>query len=184
MRLASTAVTAFASALLLATAAFSQPSDAPVVAYRMGPGMMGPGFAGPGMMGGGAMGPGMMGGISRYPDGYIAFLKAEIKITSAQEGAWSKLADALRAQASAAQSARPRGMMGQGAMGPAMMSGAGQSWQPQALPDALDDQVTAVEQQLATLKAVRDAAKPLYAKLSDEQKARADQLLGCPMCGW
>jgi hypothetical protein len=69
-------------------------------------------------------------------------------------------------------------MQGAGPIGPGMMQNV-QGWQPQPLPDALDRQVGWAQSQLDSLKSLRDAAKPLYAKLSDEQKAKADKLLGC-----
>lgn len=146
--------------------------------WMMGPGMMGGGF---GMMGG-------MGMMSQYPDGYVAFLKTELGITSAQEKVWAPFAKAIR-DASAANVrgwGMGRGMMrGVGQMGPGMMQGQGpammqnsQAWQAQPLPEALDAQVDRVQSRLDSLKALRDAAKPLYAKLSDDQKAKADRLLG------
>jgi len=61
----------------------------------MGPGMMGPGVMGPGMMG--MLGPGMMGGASGpamcsamagHIDGRLTYVKAELKITDAQEALW------------------------------------------------------------------------------------------------
>lgn len=176
MRLAS----AMLIAILLAATAHAQPTSSPG-GWRMGPGMMRSGMMGPAMTSGGY---GMMGWLSQYSDGYIAFLKTELKITPAQEGAFSKLADALRKQAGQAQTRGPGWMMGRGGYGPGMMSGGTAAWQPHPLPDALDQEVAAAQQRLNSLKAMRDAAKPLYAKLTDDQKSMADRLLSCPMCGW
>lgn len=152
-----------------------------------GPGMMHgyQGMTGHGMMGS-MMGMGMM---ARYPDGYLAFLKTEISITAKQEKAWDAFAEALKTRAGAMQShwaAMHAGMMGRGmgqgqgmtggGMGPGMMGhGSGQAI---PLPDRLDQRIQAEQAQIESLKALRDAAKPFYAALSDEQKAKADQLLG------
>lgn len=151
--------------------------------WVMGPGMMS-GVGGPGMMMGGGFGM-----MNQYPDGYVAFLKTELKITSAQESVWAPFAKAIRDRAAAYRSSGPGpGMMRGGQIGPGMMQGQqmgpgmmqnAQGWQPQPLPDALDSQVQGTQSRLDSLKAFRDAAKPLYAKLSDEQKAKADRLLGC-----
>jgi hypothetical protein len=163
--------------LVLAVPAVAQQGNG---TWTTGPGMMG-GFGGPGMMRGGF---GMMGGgfgmMSQYPDGYVAFLKTELGITAAQEKVWAPCAKAIRDGAAAnAKLWGPGGRMGpQGRqMGPGMMQNY-QAWQPQPLPDALDRQVDWAQSRLDSLKALRDAAKPLYAKLSDEQKAKADRLLG------
>jgi hypothetical protein len=173
-------IAAVMASLVFAVPSAAQQGGGPWV---MGPGMMG-GFGGR-MMGGG------FGMMSQYPDGYVAFLKAELNITPAQEKVWAPFAKALRD--SAATSGRfwgPGGRMmrGTGQMGPGMMQGQQmgpgmmqnyQGWKPQPLPDALDAQVDWAQSRLDNLKALRDAAKPLYAKLTDEQKAKADRLLGC-----
>lgn len=64
---------------------------------------MGPGF-GPGM----GMGPGMSmgrghGNPTALAEGHLAWLKAELKITPAQEPAWNTFADQRRQQAEAMQ---------------------------------------------------------------------------------
>lgn len=147
-----------------------------------GPGMM-QGYQG--MMGAGMMGPGMMGGMmgmmARYPDGYLAFLKTEIGITAKQEKAWGAFAKALKSQAGAMGShwaAKHGAMMGRrGMMGQGMMGYGGGQTVP--LPDRLEQRIQAEQAQIESLKALRDAAKPFYQALSDQQKAKADQLLGC-----
>ena len=145
------------------------------------PGMMaGQGMMGYGMMGRGMMGMGMM---ARYPNGYLAFLKTEIGINAKQEKAWDTFAKALKEQAAAMQShraamhGRRAGHMARGSrMGPGMKGyGNGQST---PLPEALDQRIQAEQARIESLKALRDAAGPLYATLSDEQKAKANQLLG------
>ena len=69
--------------------------------WTWGPrGMMGYGFMGPGMMGYGAMGPGMMGGsaetmcsaMASHIEGRLGYIKAELKVTDAQEPLWNAYA--------------------------------------------------------------------------------------------
>jgi hypothetical protein len=54
------------------------------------------------MMHGGMMGRGMMGMPLRHVEGRLAFLKAELKITPAQEPLWSNVADSVRSSATSA----------------------------------------------------------------------------------
>lgn len=162
--------------------------------YGMGPWMMGGGWGmGPGMMGGMYGGRGM-GMLARYPDGYVAFLKAELGITRKQEGAFDAFARVLKTKASALAPGwsrwmghgRGAGMRGPGrGMGPGMMGGnwrgpmnAGTGWKPPALTDALDQQVKDGQARLDALKDIAQAAKPFYAALNADQKAKADRLLG------
>jgi len=72
--------------------------------WTWGPrGMMGYGFMGPGMMGFGAMGPWMMRGsgssaeamcsaMASHIEGRLAYVKAELKVTDAQEPLWNAYA--------------------------------------------------------------------------------------------
>jgi len=160
---------------LLAGHAMAQTTRGPGMMQGWGPGygMMqgyGPGYGtGYGMMGDGGMMMGMMGG---HTAGMLAFLKTEIGITAAQEPQWSKFAEALGGMAGGMRG----GMMRQGqSADPA---------KPQPLPEALATRVGWMESHLAAMKAVRDAAGPLYAVLSAEQKTKADTLMGCGPCGW
>lgn len=118
------------------------------------------------MHGQGGMGQGMgmagMGPADRV-EGRIAFLRAELKITGAQEKVWNRVADALRANAE-------------------RMKKAGQASMPMQTPSG--GVVAALEADKARLKARLDALdelegtlKPLYGVLSDEQKKTADELL-------
>lgn len=133
-------------------------------------GMMEPGMMGPGMMSMmRQMMMGQQGGMGspfEHVEGRIAFLKAELKITDAQAPQWNAFADTLRANAKA-----HRAMHEQMAMG-----GMPPSW-----PDRLAFQQKALATRLDALKALESAAKPLYAVLTDEQKALADRLLPGPM---
>ena len=94
-----------AAALVIATAmigtASAQNQQNP--GGMMGPGMMGPGMMGPGMMGydgsGSGMmrwGPAMCNAMASHLEGRLAYTKAELKVTEAQESLWSTYAAAAR----------------------------------------------------------------------------------------
>lgn len=166
-------------ALSLVTGAATQ-----VTAQQRGPGwgMMG----GQGMMGGYGWGMpmgrgmGMMMGMGNCPmwgdsgtpafaDGRIAFLKAELAITDAQNSAWDAYANALKKNLESMQG-----------MHQTMLK----AWQATSPVERLDAHITAMEGRLAALKEVKAPLEALYAALNDEQKKKADDLLtgmGCMM---
>jgi predicted ATP-grasp superfamily ATP-dependent carboligase len=120
------------------------------------------------MMGESLMAPG---GAIENVEGHIAFLKAELKITDAQQKQWDEFADALRTNAKtlgAASSAMVSGMMA------AMMGGADKKMPPAA---RLEQQEKLQTLQLEALKRSRTALEGLNAVLSDEQKQRLDRLI-------
>jgi len=133
--------------------------------------MMGQGGA---MMGQGAMmGPGgpmmmmMMGhagmmALADRVEGRIAFLRAELRITDAQQAQWNAFAAALRAGADSIRGAR----------GPA----APMTTAPTGALALLDQHQRTLTARLEAIRAVRPALEQLYAVLSDEQKATLDQL--------
>lgn len=177
------AVTALA--LGLATAA----ADAHPYGYGPGPGMgqgqgYGPGY-GPGAGMGRGMGPGngpgpMMGGGMGYgPMGRgmgpqasanpaaaaewrLSSLKSELKITAAQESAWKTFSDQAKQQADAMQKLM------------ASVQGSAQATAPERLE--LRNQV--MKQRDEQMAKGTNAFKELYAVLSPEQKALADQRMG------
>lgn len=173
-----------AGALLLATPGFAEDAHHPPEAQPAAPqapapapqpsqatptpgapqGMMGPGMMG--MMGGaaaGAMGMGQMMDPGRVA-GRIAFLKAELKITDAQQPLWNAFTEALKAN---------RAMMGD--MQEMMMAAQG------AAAPTLIQRIEGHERMLAArLEAVRRlkaALGPLYASFDEAQKRTADQLM-------
>lgn len=122
-----------------------------------------------GMMGGGAgMGAGAPAGmgmpspdLSRNVEGRIAFLKAELAITGAQETAWTDFAAALRELG--------RRAMPTPAAGPA----------PRApIEQRLEQREQALAAQLDKAKRLRTAYGKLAAVLTPEQKAAAETLIG------
>ena len=120
------------------------------------------------MMGAALMVPG---GTIQYVEGHIAFLKAELKITEAQQKPWDQFADALRTNAktlSAAFRAMMSGMMGG-------MMGAADNKMP--LAARLEQQEKLLTLQLGALQSARTALEGLNAVLSDEQKKRLDELI-------
>ena len=141
----------------------------------MGPGMMNSGMMNPAMMA--MMGPGMMGGASGpamcaamagHIDGRLAFLKAELKITDAQESLWNSYAAAARDNANV-MLARCTSTMAQ------------HSGSTASLPDRLDQTEQMMAAHLDALRATNKALKPLYAALDQSQKQTADQLFRGPM---
>ena len=144
--------------------------------WTWGPrGMMGYGFMGPGMMGYGAMGPGMMGGsaetmcgaMASHIEGRLGYIKAELKVTDAQEPLWNAYAAAARENANT-MIARCNTMMGK-------------RGSQESLPDRLDQNEQLMAAHLDAVRAMGKALKPLYAALSDSQKKTADQLFWGPM---
>jgi LTXXQ motif family protein len=139
---------------------------------NMGPGMMGRnGMAGYGMMGWGGRGASMCTMMTAHIDGRLAYLKAELKITDAQESLWDAYAKAARDNAQTME-ARCATMMSQG--GPNKL----------ALPDRLDLHEQFMAAQLESLRAMNKTLKPLYAALSDKQKQVADHVVDCALSGW
>ena len=144
-----------------------------------GMGMMQGGMSGgmPMMQGGmmGHMGGMMMGGEGgqmmgpgKHVEGRLAFLRAEIKITDAQNAPWKTFADAVRAANKSMAGAMP--MQARRANLPKS------TWL-----DRMDQDEQAAATRLAAIKSVRAAAEPLYAALSDEQRKIADELMAGPM---
>ena len=154
----------------------------------MGKGMMKDGKMGPGMMGEGMMGKGMMGGMGRgmmsencpmmgmmmnsetgepHAAGRIAFIKAELGITEAQQEAFDGYTGWLK-----------KNLEGMHEMRAKMMS----TMQSGTPVEKLSGQIDIMEGRLATLKQVKPALEKLYGVLSDAQKEKADKVLtgmGC-----
>jgi len=146
--------------------------------YGPGLGMgrgMGPGY-GPGpMMGGGmgygpmgrGMGPQAWGNPAAATEWRLSGLKAELKITAAQESAWKAFADQSKQQADAMQKLMTS------------VQGGTQATAPERLE--LRNQI--MKQRDEQMAKGTAAFKELYAALSPEQKALADQRVGFGMMG-
>ena len=172
----------YAAAALVVAAAMAGTAgaqDQPDQGLWSGP-MMGFGFMGPGMTGYVRGGPGMMrwgwngsgqtmcNAMAGHIEGRLAFVKAELKITSEQEALSNAYAAAARDSANT-MLARCTTMVSQ--RGNASIS----------LPDRIDQNEQLVTAQLNALRATNAALKPLYAALNDSQKKSADQLFWSPM---
>lgn len=133
------------------------------------PMMQGMGQGSQGMMGN--IGQGGMGGSMGMPfehvEGRVAFLKAEIGITDAQQGAWNAFADAMRRNAETHRTMH-RQMMG--------MEAAALDWQ-----ERLDRRARIMTARAEAMTALNAAAGPLFAALSEDQRQKAERLLSGPM---
>ena len=138
-----------AVALAFAAATYAQPY-----------GGMGQGF-GPGM--GMGYGHGPMAGFdpAAMADSHLSDLKAQLKITAAQEAAWQTFATQAKQQAASMQA-----MRGQ------MQAGTGTA------PEQMGQRAAAMQQRAAGMATMTNAFGTLYAALTPEQKAIADQNVG------
>lgn len=102
----------------------------------------------------------------RHTEGRIAFLKAELRITPAQESKWTAFADAVRA-----------GTRGTDKM-PAMMADKAKG---STAPAMLESYEQVLSGRLDAVRATRAAFLPLYESLTLEQRKIADELLASPM---
>jgi hypothetical protein len=99
--------------------------------------------------------------MARHIEGRIAFLKAELKITDAQQTLWNAVADVMRSDAKS---------MG----GMAMMGAA-------TLPDKLASREKTLAARLDQLRKLTAVVEPLYAAFDSDQKKTADELMSGPM---
>jgi Spy/CpxP family protein refolding chaperone len=127
---------------------------------------MGNGPMGNGPMGRG-MGPQGFGNPSAMADARNAYFKSELKITPAQEGAWKVYADQRKQQVEAMQALR------------STVQGSAQATAPERLE--LRNQLMKKRQE--QMEKGTAAFKELYAVLTPEQKALADQRAGMAMMG-
>lgn len=146
-------------------------------AQMMPGGDMGPGRV-MGMPGRGMMGMGecpMMGMMTSgsdmpaFGEGRIAFLKAELVITAAQQAVWDAYAAALKKNFTSMQGMRQ-----------SMMT----ALEGKTPVERLDAHLAAMENRQSALKEIKPALAALFTALSDEQKKKADQILtgmGCMM---
>jgi hypothetical protein len=136
--------------------------------WTWGPrGMTGYGTMGPGMMGPGMMGGAMCSAMASHIEGRLAYIKAELKVTEAQEPLWNAYAVAARDNANTVMG-RCTTMMGN-------------RNSQISLPDRLDQNEQLMAAQLDAVRSMNKALKPLYAALTDGQKKTADQLFWGPM---
>jgi hypothetical protein len=125
---------------------------------------------GMGGMGGGAdphQGPGQVChivGSGHHMDGTLAFLKAELKISTKQAAAWDGFAAAFA-------SARPEGHEGMKPEGKKGSKG------HETLPERMAHHEHMMEMHLAQMKKMHAAIGALYATLGEHEKHLADELI-------
>lgn len=123
-------------------------------------------------------GPGMIGwwwssdGVVERVDGRLAYMTTELKITSEQTAAWDAFAAVVRTSVKAHND---------------MMRSGTEEFEDGALfdkplPEQLAFRITRMEAHLAQIKSVKAAVDELYAVLTDEQKAVADDVV-LPLTG-
>lgn len=114
----------------------------------------------PGMGHMGGMGQhGMAGGNhAAMADSHLAELKATLKITTAQEGAWQAFATKAKQQAQTMQARHSK-----------MQEAAGTA------PERMARHIEMMKQHIGDMEAMTAALKDLYAVLTPEQQALADQ---------
>jgi len=105
-------------------------------------------------------------------DGRLAFLKTELKITDAQTGAWTSLAQTIRLNGET-HNAMHLEMMKE------MHDG---DFFKKPLPERLVYKETHLESRLQQVKDVREDVEKLYAVLDEDQKKSADEIM-LPMMG-
>ncbi len=150
-----------ASLAVVAALGFSSLAIAHPGGMGMGPGMgsgMGPGMGmGPmgGMSGPRAM---MMADPGAMVEKHLADTKAELKITTQQEGAWQAFANKATQQAADMQAMRGRMQQMHG-----------------TAPDLMSQRTEAMKSRVGQMESMTAALRDLYAVLSPEQKALADK---------
>ncbi len=123
------------------------------------------------MMGHGKMGHGMMrqgkmqhqGRMGAMVKGRLAYLKAALDVTDAQKPAWDAYAEAVNDRVATMQGMRA-----------SMMS----TMQEGGAVDRMEARISGMEAMVDAMKAVKPATEALYAALSEDQKKKADELIG------
>jgi hypothetical protein len=105
--------------------------------------------------------------MASHIEGGLGYIKAELKVTNAQEPLWNAYAASARDNANTMISHCTAMMAKRGSQA--------------GLPDRLDQHEQLMAAQLDAVRAMNNALKPLYAALSDSQKKTADQLFWAPM---
>ena len=124
-------------------------------------GMMGNGMMGQGRMRHGRMHRGRR--MSAMAEGRLAYLKAELDIAKDQEASWEAYAEAVNDRATSMQGMHQ-------SMAALMDDG--------TAIDRMEARITGMEAMLDAMKAVKPTTEALYAVLSEEQKEKADELIG------
>ena len=105
----------------------------------------------------------------QFVDGRIAFLKAQLKITPAQEGQWQKVEAAMRENAKALDQT---------------VASARQKSGDRNAVERLEMREQFIKIRAENTGRFLAAFKPLYGSLSPEQQQMADQLIGAAQHRW
>lgn len=130
---------------------------------------------GPDMMGGcppmgwamGMMGHGMKGNQKAIMEGRLAYIKAELNINETQNTAWEAYVATIRTRMKKLQEMHSK-------IRPGMQTG--------TAIERLDGRIKNLEERLQTLQALKPVTEVLYKELTDNQKKKADLLLGKGHC--
>ncbi len=164
--LVASAAAVTAATLIFGAALATDDTGSDDTSSMMGGDCMMLGMMGQGMMGQGRMRHGRMhrrGRMSAMAEGRLAYLKAELEISTEQETAWDAYAEAVNDRASTMQGMHQ-------SMAALMDEG--------SAIDRMEARIAGMEAMLDAMKAVKPATEALYAVLSKEQKEKADELIG------
>lgn len=115
----------------------------------------------------GMMGHGMKANDKSMMEGRLAYLKAELNITEGQNTVWESYVDTIKARSKILQEMHKR-MKHEMQLGTAV--------------ERIDERIKNLEERLQALKALKPVTEALYKELSDNQKKKADFLLGKGHC--
>jgi hypothetical protein len=124
--------------------------------------------------GGGMMMGHMMCRTAEHVEGRLAYLKAELKLTDAQAPQWNAFADAVRD--SGQKVAKFCATMKEEREKDAKEAEAGKA-KPHGVLQQLDMMERHMSVHLESVRAVKSAAEPLFAFLTDEQKKTAEEIM-------
>jgi hypothetical protein len=119
---------------------------------------------------------------TRHVEGRLAFIKAELAITEAQQPQWQAFADAFRANVK--RMGEMHAAMGSGAMMPSAPHGGGMAGAMHGgapLPERFESAERHMTMHLEMLRNMKTPATQLYAALSADQKKTADEIIRGPM---
>jgi hypothetical protein len=123
----------------------------------------------------------MMCGMSEHVEGRLAYLKAELKLTEQQSAPWSAFADGYRAAAQKTAQQCSALDAGKGQVAPGGGPGVAPGVAPGAAPGGVLEQLAKMERHMSahldSVRAVKAAAEPLFAALTDDQKKIANEVM-------
>ncbi len=100
------------------------------------------------------------GPTSRFSEGHLAFLKAELAITDTQQDVWNAYAEAIRRNLQSMQS---------------MWQTTRAVFEAKTPVERLDAHINAMDTRLTALKDIKPALQKLYSALAADQRKKADE---------